>query len=214
MSLIASVLHLSRTDMQALKITDAYSLHRVVYSLYPDIRSDADKAASHSSGILFADQGGDFQHRKILLLANRPPAQQLAGGHGEVQSRPIADDFLSHLHYRFKVIINPTRRNNRSRQIEAIKGRDAIAQWFLERAAQSWGFAASAEHLQVDKVQVLQFDAKEQRPVTLAQAHIQGQLTVTDPSQFARSFAQGIGRGRSFGCGLLQIVPLLDNPFA
>ena len=214
MNLTASVLHLNRADMKALNITDAYSLHRVVYSLYPDIRSEADKAAGHSSGILFADQGGDFQHRKILLLANRPPAEHLEGGHGEVQSRPIADDFLSHRHYRFKVIINPTRRDNRSGKLLPVKGREAIAEWFLQRAPKSWGFAASAEHLQIDKVQVLQFGAKEQHPVTLAQAHIQGQLTVTDAAQFARSFAQGIGRGRAFGCGLLQIVPLLDNPFA
>lgn len=214
MKLIASVLHLSRADIQALKITDAYSLHRTVYSLYPDIRSEAEKADSQSSGILFADQGGDFQHRKILLLANRPPAERLEDGYGEVQSRPIPDDFLSHRHYRFKVIINPTRRENSSGKIKPVKGRDVIGQWFLQRAPQSWGFAASTEHLQIDKVQVLQFKDKAQRPVTLAQAHVQGQLTVTDPIQFARSFAQGIGRGRAFGCGLLQIVPLLDNPFA
>ena len=39
MSLIASVLILSRRDIKALRITDPYSLHRVVYSLFEDIRS-------------------------------------------------------------------------------------------------------------------------------------------------------------------------------
>lgn len=213
MSLVASVLHLSRADIRALKITDAYSLHRVVYSLYSDVRSEAEKNASQSSGILFADQGGDFQHRSILLLANRPPAEQLEGGHGKVQSRLIPDGFLSHRRYRFKVIINPTRRERRSRKLHPVKGRDAIAEWFLQRGPQSWGFEASAEHLQIDKVQVLQFKGKAQRLVTLAQAHVQGQLMVTDPVQFAQSFARGIGRGRAFGCGLLQIAPLIDSPF-
>jgi len=213
MSLIASVLHLSRADVQALKVTDAYSLHRVVYGLYPDTRSAAEKSASTASGILFADQGGDFHHRKILLLANRAPAEHAEGGYGEVHSRPIADDFLHHPRYRFKVIVNPTRRESSSAKLLPVKGREAIAQWFLQRAVQSWGFAASPEHLQIDKVQVLQFKDKAQRSVTLAQAQVQGQLTVTDAAQFARSFAQGIGRGRAFGCGLLQIVPLLDSPF-
>src|SRR5690606_6883771 len=68
MSLIASVLHLDRRAVKALRITDPYSLHRVIYSLYPDVRSEAAKAASEASGILYADQGGDFYGRKILLL--------------------------------------------------------------------------------------------------------------------------------------------------
>lgn len=214
MTLIASVLHLSRADIKALKITDAYSLHRVIYSLYPDIRSETEKAASQSSGILFADQGGDFQHRKILLLANRFPADQLEGGYGEVQSRPIPDSFLSHQRYGFKVIINPTRRENNSRKLLPIKERDAIAQWFLERAKKNWGFEVNDKSFQIDKVQVLQFLDKNRQSITLAQAHVQGWLTVTNPEQFSRSFSQGIGRGRAFGCGLLQIVPLFDNPFA
>lgn len=214
MSLIASILQLSRADVRALKITDAYSLHRTVYSLYPDIRDASEKTASQPSGILFADQGGDFRHRKILLLANRLPAEHLEGGHGKVESRPIPDAFLSHQKYRFKVIINPTRRESSSRKLIPVKGREAIAQWFLERAPASWGFEASSEHLQIDKVQVLKFKDKAQRQITLAQAHIQGLLRVIDHERFTHSFTQGIGRGRAFGCGLLQIQPLVDNPFA
>lgn len=93
MNLTASVLQLDRTAVQALRVTDAYSLHRVVYSLFDDVRSDAEKAASHASGILYADQGGDFQHRTILLLSDRPPAPHIDGRYGTVRSRPIAEDF-------------------------------------------------------------------------------------------------------------------------
>lgn len=217
MTLTASVLQLDRAAIKALRITDPYSLHRVVYSLYEDRRSPAEKQGSQASGILYADQGGDFQERKILLLANRVPADQVVNEHGqacgEVNSRPIPDNFLTYLRYRFKVIINPTRRDNASRKLMPVKSRDGVAQWFLERAAASWGFTVSAKHLQIDQLEVLQFKDKAQRPVTLAQAHIQGQLVVTDREQFHHSFTNGIGRGRTFGCGLLQIVPLIDNPF-
>ena len=41
--MIASALHLSRSDVKALKITDAYSLHRVVYDLFDDIRTETEK---------------------------------------------------------------------------------------------------------------------------------------------------------------------------
>jgi len=214
MSLIASVLKLDRAAVRALRITDPYSLHRVVYGLYADVRDAAGKAGHTPSGILHADQGGDFHSRNILLLADRAPSEHAEGGYGQVRSKVIPIDFLSHVHYRFKVIVNPTRRDSASAKLMPVKGREAVAAWFAERAPVSWGFQVAPEHLQVDRLEVLRFNDKAQRLVTLAQAHVQGQLNVTDPEQFRHSFARGIGRGRSFGCGLLQVVPLLDNPFA
>lgn len=213
MTVIASVLHLDRRAVKALRITDPYSLHRVVYSLYEDIRGEEAKGGSEASGILYADQGGDFHGRKILLLANRSPSGCIDGQYGVVRSKPISDDFLEHAQYRFKVVINPTRRDSASGKLLPVKGREAVVDWFCERTL-SWGFQVSTEHLQVDQLDVLQFQGKQHHPITLAQAHLQGQLQVNDHDQFRNSFCRGIGRGRAFGCGLLQIVPLLDNPFA
>jgi CRISPR system Cascade subunit CasE len=218
MNMIASVLHLDRRAIQALRITDPYSLHRVIYSLFDDVRSVEDKSTSQASGILYADHGGEFLNRelnrKILLLADRMPAEHIEGQYGQVRSRPIPERFLEHVHYRFKIVVNPTQRDRASGKIRPVKGREAISAWFAERAPQSWGFQVTHARLQVDRVEVLQFKDKQQHPVTLAQAHLQGQLQVTDRTQFQASFTKGIGRGRAFGCGLLQIVPLFDNPFA
>ena len=214
MNMIASVLQLDRKAVKALRITDLYSLHRIVYSLYEDRRDAGQKIASQSSGILYADQGGDFHTRRILMLADRSPATSIDGQYGQVQSKPIPDEFLHHAHYHFKVVVNPTRRDNASRKLIPVKGRESIAAWFARRASQSWGFCVSSEHLQVDKVEVLSFNDKQQHPVTICQAHLRGQLSVNDQTQFHHSFTHGIGRAHSFGCGLLQIVPLIDNPFA
>lgn len=208
MSMIASVLHLDRKAIKALRITDPYSLHRVVYSLYPDVRDENEKNNSTSSGILFADLGGDFQTRKVLLLADRPPAANVDGDYGTVLSKEMPSTFLTHSHYQFKVIVNPTRRDSASRKLVPVKGREAVTQWFVERALQSWGFSVSAPNLQVEKIDVLTFKQKNQQQVTIAQAHLQGTLTVIDTQKFFTSFTQGIGRGRAFGCGLLQLVPI------
>lgn len=213
MNLIASVLHLDRTAIKALRIADPYSLHRVVYSLYPKVREAQAEGRARSSGILHADQGGDAFGRRILLLANRSPAERVDGKYGRVESKSVPKNFLDHSCYRFKTIVNPTRRSSATGKLVPVKGREAIADWFAERAPASWGFQVSLPHLQIDRVEVLQFKDKAKRTVTLAQAHVQGQLEVTDPERFRGSFANGIGRGRSFGCGLLQIVPLIDNPF-
>ena len=213
MNMIASVLHLDRRAVKALRITDAYSLHRVVYSLYDDVRDVEQKQTSTASGILYADQGGDVRGRKILMLSNREPMVAVDGEYGEVLSKPIPDDFLEHDQYRFKVIVNPTRRDSASRKLVAVKGREEVARWFVERSTNSWGFEAPSQHLQVDKIEVLQFKDKQKRNVTIGQAHVQGLLRVTDKAQFANSFTHGIGRARAYGCGLLQIVPVIENPF-
>ncbi|KEY59798.1 type I-E CRISPR-associated protein Cas6/Cse3/CasE [Serratia sp. DD3] len=212
--LFASALHLDRAAVKALKMTDAYSLHRVVYSLFSDERTETEKHSHIQSGIVYADQGGDFYSRKVLIVSNREPTTQVEGQYGKVVSRPIADAFLAHSRYRFKVQVNPVRKDKQSGKRVAVKGRAEIAQWFIQRAANSWGFEVDSQTLQVDAIEVLQFQDKVGRQVTLGKAHIQGQLTVTNLQQFHNSFKNGIGKGRAFGCGLLQIVPIIDNPFA
>lgn len=210
MTMIASVLRLDRSAIKALRITDTYSLHRVVYSLYADVRAPEAKAASVANGVLYADQGGTFESRKILLLADRAPRGRVEDQHGEVESRPVPTGFLDHDIYQFKVIVNPTRRSNATRKLLPIKGRHAITDWFVERSEANWGFCVDRECLGIDRTDVLRFRDKQQRLVTLAQAHLGGRLQVTDRDRFTAAFCQGIGRGRAFGCGLLQIVPLIN----
>lgn len=66
--------------------------------------------------------------------------------------------------------------------------------------------------MRIDDVRVAQFKGKADRAITLQQATVSGYLTVTDSERFALSVASGLGRGRAFGCGLLQVVPLIQHP--
>lgn len=207
MSMIASVLHLDRKAVRDLKVTDCYSLHRVVYSLFDDVRNDSQKIASESSGILFADQGNTKDGRRILLLADRTPKNCIVGTVVDIRSLYISDDFLDHDQYRFKVIVNPTRRSGTSKVLVPVKGAEAIAQWFAERASSSWGFAIAPANLSVGPVNVALFQEKANRQVTITQAHVEGVLSVVDHEQFSHSFRRGIGRARAWGCGLLQLTP-------
>lgn len=201
----ASVLRLSRTDIKTLSIKDAYALHKVVYGLFEDVRTDAEKQASTASGIVYADKGGDFNTRQILMLSNRRPHQ--TPQFGEVQTKSIHADFLTHERYAFDITINPTKRDKQTGKVVAIKGRDEIAAWFIARAPQSWGFAVNDEHLQVEQISVQVFE-KDGKSVTHGSAALKGELIVADKECFVQSFKSGIGRARAFGFGLLQIVPL------
>ncbi|EWH00587.1 type I-E CRISPR-associated protein Cas6/Cse3/CasE [Halomonas sp. BC04] len=216
-TLYASVLHLDRHAIQTLKITDSYSLHRVVYSLFEDVRSESDKQGHTPSGIVYADKGGNRLERQVLILSDREPADGIPADDeclGEVRCKPISPSFLDHPHYQFQVAINPTRRENATGRRLPVKGREAITEWFLERCEPSWGFRTLPATLEVGRVDVDQFKGKQDRDITVAKADLRGVLEVTDAQLFRQSFARGIGRGRAFGCGLLQVVPVLDSPFA
>lgn len=215
--LFVSALHLDRKAVKVLKITDPYSLHRVVYSLFQDVRTESEKHSHIQSGIVYADQGGGFEGyeavRKVLMISDREPAANIDGQYGQVICKPLANEFLDQNRYQFKVQVNPVRKDKQTGKRVAIRGREAIRQWFIDRAPKSWGFEVDPVHLQVDAIEVMQFGGKDKRPITVGKAHLQGTLTVTDPEQFKKSFKLGIGKGRAFGCGLLQVVPLLGSPF-
>ena len=141
--------------------------------------------------------------RRILVLSEREAGTP---EFGRLESRPLPDSFLDFQDYRFEIIINPVRRDRASRKREAVRGREAVETWFLSRAP-SWGFAPRPETVQVADISVDIFQ-KDGRNVTLGKARITGTLKVSDRERFIRSFRCGIGHGKAFGCGLLQLAPL------
>ncbi len=205
--MIASVLKLGPKDIKTLRVTDDYSLHRVVYSMFEDRRSEAEKNASVPSGFLYADKGGDGNGRLILLLSDREP---LKPAHGTLESKTVDEKFLAFERYRFEVLINPTKRDNQSRKIIALRDRDEITRWFIDKAPASWGFSVQPSTLQLKTLQVKQF-VKQSHSVTHGGAELTGVLEVVDRALFIKSFQQGIGRGRAFGFGLLQIAPITSS---
>lgn len=209
MTLYVSALHLDAHACRQLRITDGYSLHRVVYSLYDDVRSEQQKQGSVPSGIQWVDKGGDSRGRKILMMADRPPHEPQAGC---LETRLLSDSFLSHSCYRFSVCLNPTRRHAQTGKQSAITGRAAILSWFCQRA-EGWGFNVDPRQVQVESINVLKMNMSPERIITLQQATVSGRLTVSHTENFRKSFMQGIGRARAFGCGLLQIVPQLEYQF-
>jgi len=200
----ASVLKLSRGDVHTLKIKDAYALHKVVYGLFDDIRSDTEKQSNVPSGIVYVDKGGDFHNRQILMLSNRKPHQTPQFGH--VETKTVHSNFLMHDRYAFEITINPST-CNRAGKIMPVRGRDAIASWFSDKSLKSCGFLVNAESLDIKNMGVQVFEVAE-RTVTHGRATIMGELIVNDRDRFIKSFQSGIGRGRAFGFGLLQIAPL------
>ena len=202
--MIASVLRLTRSDCKALGIRDAYGIHKAVYSLFP-------QQTEQTRDFLYADKGGDFKMRQVLILSHRPPE---IPEFGQIESKRIPDSFLEHAEYGFNVLLNPTKRDKASGKIVPIKGdsesgvttEQALHRWFVSKAPQ-WGFEVKPQSLQINEIGV-QTIKKGEHELVHGYAHFLGQFKVIHPEKFKQSFQNGIGRAKSFGFGLLQIVPL------
>jgi CRISPR system Cascade subunit CasE len=204
----ASLLKLSRNDIKILNIKDTYALHKVIFGLFENIRSNAAIKAGESSGILYADKGGDFHTRHVIMLSTRKP--HATPQFGRLDIRPIPASFLAQERYAFEVTLNPVKRENQSRKIVPLRDQKSIAQWFEERATTSWGFEVKQTTLEVSHLKVQRF-TKDGSTVTHGSATLKGELQVTNREKFTYSFLHGIGKGRAFGFGLLQIVPLVNH---
>jgi len=198
--MIASALKLNRADCKALEIKDAYSVHKIVYSLFP-------KQNNEPRDFLFADKGGDGNCRQILILSERKPASPKFG---EIISKEIPESFLDWDYYGFEVILNPTQRNGPTQKTTPIRGVENLHNWFTQKARAS-GFEVEPESLQICRIGIQNFDKiKEGKKFTQTHSSVTfiGKLNVIDRQAFIASFKQGIGRAKGFGFGLLQIVPI------
>jgi CRISPR system Cascade subunit CasE len=192
--MIASILTLERADIRHLgKDQDAYTIHKLVYSLFP----------GGSRDFLYLDHGGGFGERKILILSHQNPVEPALG---KIASKPVPEEFLKRQEFAFEVRLNPVVRRTGAKNAEPVKGVMALGRWFLERV-QRWGFQVEEEKLEIFD-QGIQVFTKGSQKILHNQAVFRGVLKVTDQDQFELSFRQGIGRGKAFGFGLLQLRPL------
>lgn len=197
--MIATMLELNRKDCQAAGLKDAYSVHKLVYSLFPAIDGG-------ERDFLFADKGGDANLRRILIISQRKP---IAPQYGRISTKTINDDFLKFDAYGFEIILNPTLRDAKTGKIVAVRGRENLINWFIKKTSDT-GFVVDEQSLQVNHAGVQSFK-KNGAVYTHNTATFIGKLKVTDQKKFITSFQKGIGRAKGFGFGLLQIVPVSAN---
>lgn len=200
-----SRLTLTLQDLRAFRITDDYSIHRVVYSLFP-------KEAGPSR-ILYADRGVRSAFHTILILSGNEPVKSPETPQN-IETKAVEPGFLNHSRYAFEILLNPVRQETRTRKCVPIRGNILQYEWFLEKAAAN-GFTLTPDdksRLVIRQMETQTFRQKDQseRKVLHHRVRFSGTLTVTDHELFRKAFEQGIGRGKAFGFGMLQLVPVWD----
>jgi CRISPR system Cascade subunit CasE len=111
--------------------------------------------------------------------------------------------------YQFRLKANPSKRDKETgKTIGMFRRTDQIA--WLERKSDQHGF----QPMGIDVIPVpntFGTKSKGTAPIRIHSVIFQGVLQVADSQRFIQSLKEGIGRGRSYGCGLLSIAKLNPN---
>ena len=179
-------------------IRDDYSIHRLVYSLFP--------LEQERSRFLYADKGPVRGGRLLLVLSEKEPN---VPEYVTSATTIISENFFRFSDYRFEIDLNPVKKEKESGKRRAVTGQLDLLNWFIAHS-EKWGFQANACSLEVSIKPVRQF-SKDGTVCTFNHAFFRGRPHVTDPGKFRESFFAGLGHGKAFGFGLLQLLPISNE---
>jgi CRISPR system Cascade subunit CasE len=201
--MFASVINLNFKAIKELKAKDHYSLHRIVYDQFEDISENMEQREGR---LLWHDEGLDENGRRILVLSDRAPKMSDPYSSIEVLTKEISEEYLRYESYSFTIRLNATTQCSKSRKRLPVKS-DNVIDWLNNQGEKS-GFVISKDYCSIEKSGVLKFKGKNSNIITFNDVTISGQMSVTNHDEFKRTFLKGIGRGKSFGFGMLRVKPI------
>ena len=100
--------------------------------------------------------------------------------------------------YSYDIIVNPTKRDKKSKKIIPFKKESNIFRWWEQKGKQS-GFEVKIENTIICN----KHNNVSSKEIIIFQVYIQGFLKITNPDLFNEYFIKGFGRAKRFGCGLM-----------
>lgn len=152
----------------------------------------------------------------LMILSNQKPdlsviASQFGDIHRAGETREY-DGLLGRIKkgdiWQFRLTANPVKTDNVKQgqgKKRAVTIVDLQKQWLMDRAEKN-GFCLSKESFDVVQNKWCRFFKKQDRIVTLLSVTFEGLLEVTDEELFRNMLANGIGRGKAYGMGLMTIM--------
>lgn len=189
-------------------LSNAHNLHRRIMQAFPDEQRDRPRA---DWNVLFRQEPDS----EIVLVqsAIEPNWTHLPSGYlsdrteQSMQVKPFepqAGCLQPGTPLQFRLKANPSKRDKQTHKLIGLFHLSDQLAW-LERQAAQRGFKL----LHVDAIPtsgVFGVKAKGTAPVQIFTVLFQGVLEITDSALFIATIHQGVGRGRSYGCGLLSIA--------
>jgi CRISPR system Cascade subunit CasE len=192
-------------------LRDAVGMHRTVMRLFPDDLGDHPRSTASVLFRIDQDRNGPAV---LIQSALEPDPHTLEHAYGDIEVKDLTPMLAAlregrRVHYR--IAANAVRRISRTPK----PGRDAGATILLDgdEAEEWWRARAETAGLKVDTAecapaeQAVGTHGATGSRVRYHRRWFAGTATVTDPASLKDNLTKGIGRGRSYGCGLLTLAP-------
>ncbi|WP_214103568.1 type I-E CRISPR-associated protein Cas6/Cse3/CasE [Acrocarpospora catenulata] len=206
-------------------VADVHDMHRTVMSAYPELPPTTTYRRTH--GVLWridAPPGGqvvqyiqshtapDWSRLPDDLLLKPPEVRSL---------QPVLDAIQPGRRFAFRLTANPTRciraddDSARRKRVPLRRPAEQI-EWLIGKGEQH-GFVIPASRQGTPDVATspspkLVGKRREPRHITIDPVRYDGHLVITDPAAFTSSLINGIGRAKSYGCGLFSLAPPRGTP--
>jgi CRISPR system Cascade subunit CasE len=184
-------------------LSDVTAMHRRVMSLVPDGLGDQ---ARQRAGVLFRIDHTTTGPVLLIQTALPPDPSRLPSGYGTIATRdisPLLKALTTGMAVHYRIAANASKKawkGDNAGKIVALSGLQAEQWW--ERKAEVNGL--QLRHLRTQPQPAARGRAV---PVFHAITLFEGQAVITDVDQVRAAVLSGIGRGRSYGCGLLSLAP-------
>ncbi|MDG4768624.1 type I-E CRISPR-associated protein Cas6/Cse3/CasE [Solwaraspora sp. WMMD406] len=184
-------------------LRDVTAVHRRVMSLVPDNLGDQPR---HQAGVLFRLDHTTTGPALLIQTTMAPDPGRLPDGYGTVQTRdisPLLDALTTGMAVHYRIAANASKRawkGDNAGKVVALSGSHAEQWW--HRKADAHGLTLRLINAQPQPAAV-----GRTIPVRHAITLFEGHAFISDPDQARAAVMSGIGRGRSFGCGLLSLAP-------
>jgi CRISPR system Cascade subunit CasE len=200
-------------------VADVHDMHRTVMSAYPELSTTAGYRQAH--GVLWRIDTVHSGLVQYVQSRTAPDWDRLPEGHllkpAEVRSlQPVLDSIAAGRRFAFRLLANPTR-CVRPEQAPHLRKRVPHRQpakqieWLVGKGEQH-GFVVPTSRrggpdIVPTPVPTLVGKRRDRQRITVEPARFDGHLVVTDPVAFTDAIVNGIGRAKSYGCGLLSLAP-------
>ncbi|MBR7675537.1 type I-E CRISPR-associated protein Cas6/Cse3/CasE, partial [Streptomyces daliensis] len=190
-------------------IRSAVDLHHRVMGLFPQ---GLGETARRHAGVLFRLDEGPTGHHILIQSTLTPDPGRLEPAYGTARAKeltPLIGTLRTGQLIHYRITANATRKlgNNttegRPKQIVPLHGQEA-AQWW-ERQAERAGLCLRS--IQSTSLGDASGRRRDKHPVNHARTRFDGLAEVRDATALVEHIVAGIGRGKSYGCGLLSVAP-------
>ena len=200
-----------RTRRVQHEITNLYELHRTIMQAYP-----ADQERKKAAVLFRVEQHNGLysSNPKVLVQSTAKPDWRFLEAEKNYLFEPkiLVKEYTPNITnndvFRFTLRANPTRRIKETRKLIGIVKELELIEWIRTKGDQ-YGFSMDFDSLVIRKIPPYTMYKKQENEVikiSLLATDFSGYLQVVDREKFLIGVVEGIGRGRSFGCGLLSLA--------